>query len=103
ARPGARSIFAALPVERLSAARAVGPRARFTTPVLSETLINARFSPAIRVPPMTVVLTYENAGQDNRCLRDVQGTKPLCDGIASPVRGRGFSLTSLQGPITIPP
>src|SRR5207249_9349579 len=103
ARLASRRIFAVPPVERISAPRAASPRARSTTPVLSETLINARFSPAIRVPPMTIDLTSENAGKDNRCLRQVQGTNPLCDEISSPVRGLGFSLTSLQGPITIPP
>src|SRR5688572_2009190 len=41
--PASRSAFAVPPVDKISAPRAVRPWAISTTPVLSETLINARF------------------------------------------------------------
>src|SRR3990167_5430446 len=57
ATPASRKVLAVPPVDRISVPRAANPLAMSTIPVLSETLINARFTPAIACSPLLRELT----------------------------------------------
>src|SRR5437773_6171979 len=71
--PASRNVLAVPPVERISAPSATRPRARSTTPVLFETLTNARFRPAILPPALLGRRWLKTRGQNNRCVPEVQG------------------------------